>query len=191
MQNVTPNELAELLDRNDYRVVVKTTDGGCLAEFPQRRELPIMPFVRLYQEYKPEGILTCEYDESGAELRTQELSCPSYAQRVFTVYHVIYHCMGIGYDLQLIKFVADKDEVDEETFLKADTSPFMVDEDVQKEVVLKNLIGQCFNQGFLPMHEQFAKQEGLLEGFIPIRRLFVPDDMMNQMLTMLGDKPHE
>lgn len=191
MQNNTPEKLAALLDKNDYRVIVRTTDSGCLTEFPKRLELPVIPFVKLYQEYTPEGLLTCEYDESGAELRTQEISCPSYAQRLFTIYHVVYHCMSINYDLQFIKFVVDKEEVDEETFLKAHTSPSMVNEDVVKEASLKNLVAQCFNQGFLPMFEKIAEQEGVLDGFQTIRRLFVSDDVMNEMLNALGEEPNE
>lgn len=191
MEPITPQDVAKLLDRNDYRVVMQKTDGGCLTTFPNRVELPIHGFARLYQEFANDGIVVCTHDEAGAELETTNVQCPAYAQRLFTIYHVIFHCMSIGYEIAFIKFVLDGSEVSEEAFFQEHVSPFMDQSEVMKENTLRNLIGVCFQQGFLPHHEQMAKQEGIGEGFTAIRRLFVPDQMMGQLLDMIGDTKHE
>ena len=102
--------------------------------------------------------------------------------------------MGIGYEIAFIKFVIDGREVAEEAFFQEHTSPFMHDKDTMRENTLRNLIGVCFQQGFMQHHEAIAEQEGVREGFVAIRRLFVPDQMMGQLLEldeMLGDTEHE
>ena len=194
MKQVTPQDVAKLLDRNDYRVVMQKTDGGCITHFPKRTELPIPGFARLYQEFGEQGILMCTHDEAGTEVDTTNVLCPPYAHRLFTLYSVICHCMGIGYEIAFIKFVLDGREVNEEAFFQEHSSPFMEQKDTARENTLRNLIGVCFQQGFMQHHEEIAEQEGVREGFVSIRRLFVPDQMVGQLLEldeMLGDNEHE
>lgn len=179
---ITCNELAQLLDRNDYRVVVQTTDGGCIAQFPERVEEPTPGFVCLYQEFTPEGISTYEYDMDGEELTCQHTDCPVYAQRLFTLYQIIYHCMGIGYNVQLIKFLVDDKEVDEDSFFRANQSPYVMGLETNEETKLRQLMGDCFSRGFQPVHAFAAQNEGIEEGFTAIRRLFMPDPIMNGIM---------
>ncbi len=190
MKEITPQDVAKLLDRNDYRVVMHKTDGGCLTDFPKRTELPIHGFVRLYQEFTEDGILEATHDEAGSEMETHVIPCPAYAHRLFTLYNVIYYCMGIGYDIAFIKFMLEDSEISEEAFFQEHVSPFIATADTVRENTLRNLSGACIQQGFLPHHEQMAKQEGVGDGFTAIRRLFVPDQIMS--FEMPGEEPkHE
>lgn len=191
MKNVTPDEIAELLDRQEYRVVVQATDGGCLTHFPKRVELPTPGFVRLYQEFLPTGVLTCEYDENGAEMVKYETPCPIYAQRLYMLYQVIFHCMGIGYDIAFIKFIVNKEEVDEDNFFLAHKSPFALGTETTQETKLRQLLSDCFMRGFQPVHGFAAKNEGIEDGYVAIRRIFVPDQMMNQIEQAFSSNPFE
>lgn len=192
MKQITDKDIAKLLDRNDYRVVMQKTDGGCLTHFPHRSELPVQVFSRLYQEFTEDGILEATHNEMGEEIESNIIKCPPYAHRLFTLYNVIHHCMEIDYEMSLIKFVLDDNEVPEEAFFQAHVSPFMDNADTMRENTLRNLISMCFQQqGFLPHHAQIAEQEGIHDGFIVIRRLFVSDEMIKQLLEMIGTPDHE
>lgn len=176
-----PTELAQLLDRNEYRVVITKTDQGCLTEFPTRTEMPILAYAKIYQEFTEDGVACTTYDSEGTELFTQDVSVPSYAQKVWTVYNVISNCMAVGYGPQAIKFKVGENEVDERGFLSAHVSPFAVDGDDKKEQALQQLIGVCFQQGFTEQAEQRAKKQGLLEGYLAIFALFIsPEENPNE-----------
>jgi hypothetical protein len=181
MKNVTPNKLADLLDENDYRVVVQLTDRGCMTSFPDRKEDPKLGFSRLYQEFTPTGVLICEYDNSVKELAKGEMECPEYAQRIFTLYKIIIHCMNIGYDIGLIKFSVHDKEVDENTFMSYHNPMKTPDIETTKETRLRQLMGDCFQNGFQPIHDSAAAGECVLRGFKCIRRIFISDDIMNQI----------
>jgi hypothetical protein len=181
MKTNTLKDIAEILDRNDYRVTMTKTDNGCIAHFPQRVELPLRDFARLYQEFDRHRVLICTYDEDGQEIEKCHVDCPPYAQSLFTIYHVIYCCIGIGYDLPLVKFVVDGNEVDDEVFLKENKGNFAHQVDATRESALNNLIETGLRVGFQPQHEQMAEQEGVLEGFRVIRGLFVTDQMVKQL----------
>jgi len=188
MQTIPSQDVAALLDRNDYRVVMQKTDGGCITHFPVRAELPTPGFLRLYQEFTKDGVLVCEHEEGGLELDKYEVPCPPYAQRLYTIYQVVYHCMGIGYDVNLVKFVVNDHEVEEQDFFDAHASSFMDTSDIKNENILRNIVASCFQQGFLPQYELAAKQESVEEGFVAIRRLFMPDQALEQLNNILGNQ---
>jgi len=168
--------LAELLDRNDYRVIVQTTDGGCLTTFPNRVELPTPHFYRLYQEFRTGGVLVCRHDEAGSEVDLPVTTpCPPYAQRVYTMYHILSYCMSIGYAGGAIKFMVGDKEVEEDEFYDANCSPHMLLTDIGKESQLRMLIAMSFQQGFTPEIVEMAKQDGMLGGYLAIRSLFIPE----------------
>ena len=168
--------LAELLDRNNYRVVVQHTDHGCLMTVPRRVELPAASFDRLYQEFQADGILVCQHDETGAEMEEPKIfKCPPYAQRLFVMYNILSYCMAVGYSGSAIKFMDGPDEVDEEEFHKAVVSPFMEEYEQGKEDKLRQIVMLSFANGFTPQFEAMAKQESVVEGYIPIRSLFIQE----------------
>lgn len=165
-------ELVELLDRNEYRVVMSQTDRGCLAEFPTRKEIPLLSFTRLYQEFTEKGVDCTTYDADGQELFTHKVSVPSYAQKIWTIYHVISQCMTIGYGSQAIKFKVGGNEAEEQLFLQKHVSPFATKGDAEKEEALQQLIALCFQQGFSDRTKAFAQQQGILDGYLAVKNLF-------------------
>ncbi len=187
MKQITTKDIAKLLDRNNYRVIVHKTDGGCLTQFPNRIEPPIPRFTRLYQEFTSTGILTCISDESGVELEKNNILCPAYAHKLFTIYNIMLYCLMINYEMSFIKFVLDADEVSEEAFFQAHTSSFMKPDDIMRENTLRNLVTTCFEQGFLPHHKDQAKQEGIHEGLEAIHNLYYAKP---NHLNILGE-PYE
>jgi hypothetical protein len=70
-------------------------------------------------------------------------------------------------------------EIDEDEFLNlhhnphGDNSP----DEVTKETKLRQLINDCFQRGFQPIHERAAKGEGIEDGFTALRRIFLPDQL--------------
>ena len=172
MRNATPKDVMVLLDRNDYRVIMNKTDGGCLTIFPNRIELPGLEFTRLYQEFFSNGVSTATHDENGIELTTCIYPCPSYSHRLFTIYHAIYHCMCINYEMSYMRFMIKDAEVSGEAFFQEHSSPFMNSEDIVLENRLRTLIGMSLRHGFIPQHEQAAKKENILKGFQIKRNLF-------------------
>jgi hypothetical protein len=169
----------KLLDRNDYRVAVHATDGGCLALFPQRIEPPETGFAKLYQQFNPDSVLLCTQDEHGVELTDENIPCPVYAQKLFTIYQVIFHCFGIGYNITLIKFMHKNEEIDEDEFLNCHLNPYGDNskDELTKETKLRQLMNDCFQRGFQPMHEMAAEGEGIQDGFVALRRIFIPDSI--------------
>ncbi len=185
MKSTNSQKISKLLDKHDYRVVVQNTDGGYLVTFPSRKELPVIGFVRLYQEFQPMGILTCFYNEEGIEVDKQETLCPPYSHKLFSLYSVMYYCLSIGYDVSFVKFVLNNKEVSEEALFAPHADSFLDVADSNRERILHNILSSCFNDGFLPKYEELAEQEGVIDGFLAIRRLFVPDNMMDELHAMI------
>jgi len=168
----SPNTVEEILDRNEYRVVVKKTDTGCVTHFPGRVEYPVVAFSRLYHEYKPEGVFVCAYDEDGQELCEWTISCPMYVQRAYIIYTIISQCIRMEYDTSMIKFMSGKETLSYEDFNSINLSPFMDMSDIMKEEKLDAIVTDGCRNGFSDKHDEIADSEGLLEGFMLIRELF-------------------
>lgn len=168
-------ELAKLLDKNEYRVIITKTDGGCIASFPRRVELPTFMFARLYQEFVSSGVDCTTYSEDGAQLVTQRIKIPSYACKMWTIYNIVNQCALIGYSGVAIKFVIGEEEVNEEVFLREHLDPFVDEDDKVKEEELQKIISTCFQQGFQPQMEQRAISSNVLEGYLAVKQLLTEE----------------
>lgn len=182
MKNISTNsdvsgDVAKLLDKHDYRVVMHKTDSGCITFFPRPLIFPPISFVRMYQEYVDLGVNICGYNEQGEQVNQYIQQCPGYAQRLFTIYNTAHKCMLINYDVSLIKLILDDTVVTEDIFFPQHVSPFMSDKDAEKEYVLRELISQCLRiSGFSLEDDEFAKQESIWDGYVAIKQLFIPED---------------
>jgi hypothetical protein len=87
--------------------------------------------------------------------------------------------MAVGYSGGAIKFMDGPDEISEAEFHNAVVSPFMEEYEQGKEDKLRQIVMLSFANGFTSQFEVMAKQESVVEGYIPIRSLFIQEHKTN------------
>ena len=168
-ENVT--HIKKILERNNYQVTTLATDNGCLVVYPERVEHPPCPAIRVQYEYTPHGLHTTVLDEEGKVHRDRLYPCPPYGQRLMMFAHIISRCLQINYAVALIGFMVNDAEVEEEIFYEACMNKHLSTEEATLEDELKPLIVQCMFTVFTPLHEEAAKETGVLSGFLAIRNM--------------------
>jgi len=166
-------EVRNILERNDYQVTVYSTEDGCLSVYPARVEQPIAGLTRIQYQYTQEGLRIIISDEDGKIHKDKIFPCPVYAQRLLMFTHIIAKCLYINYAIALISFTLNETQVEEAEFYEGCTNKYMDKTDLALEEELKPIIIQAIFTAFTPMHEESAKQAGVLEGFLIIRTMLV------------------
>lgn len=163
--------IAKLLDKLEYRVVVFVTNNGCVVSFPDRKQTPTLPFILMSMQYTEDGVHIQHTGSDGVELHSTIYECPPYAQRLLGQYYIMMTCIVIRYSLYYIKFMIDLDkEVSESEFFHAVRSPYMSEEMEEKEAILGQILMPCMAHGFDEQYEQLAREHDVLDGFLAVKQ---------------------
>lgn len=163
--------IAKLLDKLGYRVIVYATDNGCVVEFPERKQAPLLHSALVSVQYTEDGVYVQHNDTYGTELHSTTHKCPSYAQRLLLNYYIMSMCIMIQYSLYYIKFMNDVDEeVLEQEFFHLIRSPYMSEDMEKKEAILGQILMPCMIHGFDEQYKQLAQEHDVLEGFLAIQQ---------------------
>jgi len=164
-------EVQQILERNDYRVELTATAGGCTAKFPTRVEVPLSPCAKHQYEYVENGLRATLINEDGIIYSDRIYKCPTYSQRLLMFSHIISKCLSIDFAVALINFIYDNQSVNEDVFYHICSSKYMTEQDTLLEMELKPIIIQGIFSGFTTLHEMTAKTTKTLEGYLCIRNL--------------------
>ena len=133
-------DVKQILERNNYKVVVFSTDGGCIAIFPNRVEPPISGLTRIHYQYNDNGLRIIVSDEAGNIYKDAIYACPIYIQRLLMFSHIVKRCMYINYTIALATFIVGENVVEEDDFYQVCANPKMTTEDLELENQLKPII---------------------------------------------------
>jgi hypothetical protein len=158
-------QIADILDRNDYRVIVVDNYKGVAITFPAQYEDPVIDKVMFVLEYGKDKVTIHTYNEDNEFVGSEDDECPSYCQVSYLMYRLMKTCGLMQYPLELVKYIINDEDCSMEDFFAYQVEHYVGDGDKEKDSLLRSLmtlvlIHKTVSDEML----KYAEDNGILEG---------------------------
>lgn len=159
------DKIIEILDRNEYRVLVQNIDNGILAIYPQRVEYPSIHQSFFYYTFDLDKLNITVKDAEGNIKVNFDHKCPWYAQKLLVLSDILTRCTRINYSIPFIKYIIEGEEVEDEVFFaQLDTEPSEQTE-MLKPIVFSIIYGEGADGA-----DAISKTLNVYDGYIAIKK---------------------
>lgn len=145
------DKIMGILERNNYQIVLTTTNSGFSIQYPEKMEFPPL-------KSKMDNI--CIYDDS-ISYNNNIIQVPKYLQTSYCISLMVRGCKKYGYSAMLCRYINNNKDVNDEDFWKL--VPFNLsseEEELSDEV--PRLINMCTENETEAM--SLAEEMGIEEG---------------------------
>ena len=158
-------QIADILDRNDYRVLVVDNYKSVAIAFPARYEDPVIEKVMFVFTYDKDKVKIYEYNEDNELYLSETDECPSYCQVSYLMYRLMKTCGLMQYPLELVKYMINDEDCSIEDFFAYQIEHYVGDEDKEKDSLLRSLMTLVLvHKTVSDEMLEYAKDNGILEG---------------------------
>lgn len=168
-----------LADRN-YQVRLVNRDYGMEAIFPEQclsYYSSSVIHVELHIDVESELIHSIGSTEGQPQFRNMH-EVPRYAMCEFILTYMYQICEEINYDPQLIVYLLNGKDMQQQEFMRAVIDDSLTDEEIEKGTTLLQIANAAQQSGYSKEYEVYAESQGVLCGY-------------NVLLQLLGEANEE
>ena len=165
-------EVKQLLEKNDYQVIVRRDKNKIIVSYPLRVESPqSASFQAVYQITK--GKLYFKIIIGGQTILETPVDVPKYVYKSVIIANVAKTCMDLEYHTEFIRFYDGDREVSQDDFSQLEFVKLSID-DARRQNALTNIIPDIIHEIQTEEHqiEELAIDLDIYEGYVAIAQLW-------------------
>ena len=165
-------EVKQLLEKNDYQVIVRRDKNKIIVSYPLRVESPqSASFQAVYQITK--GKLYFKIIIGGQTILETPVDVPKYVYKSVIIANVAKTCMELEYHTEFIRFYDGDREISQDEFSQVDIVKLSAN-DTRRQNSLVNIIPEIIHEVQTGEHqiEELAIDLNIYEGYIAVSQLF-------------------